>query len=305
MKRQDPESPLGRVAVLRGDRLVPLLADPHHPGPVRQQPWKDVLLERHVVSPGEIPEHEHPSLCLHLQITGQRDLEWWQSGKNAVEHTQPGSLIIIPPGTQDRLLWRGPSERLILSIENKALAQLASHLGARNPLEIRGAWSILDPALRILIAEMGNEAHAGWPLGALYADLLALSLQTNLIRNHSTQQLALPPHQGGLSLPKLKRAMEYMSANLAEDIGLEQIANAMELSPSHFAHQFRSSTGVTPYQYLLQQRLERAKSLLKTTKLPIQMVSPLTGFNYPANFVRTFRQRVGQSPDAWRKDHTP
>jgi AraC family transcriptional regulator len=303
MKRRDTERPLGRIAVVRGSHLVPLIAAPHDQIPIREQPWKDVLLERHIVRPGEIPEHEHPSLCLHLQIAGEQDFEWWQSGKNAIEHTQPGSLIVIPPGTRDRLRWQGSTERLILSVENDALKQLASQLGAQHPLEIRGAWSILAPPMRLLISEMGREAREGWPLGALYAHLLALGLQTNLIKNHSNQQVALPRLTGGLSLPKLKRAMEYMSANLAEDIGLEQIADEMGMSPSHFAHEFRNSTGATPYQYLLQQRLERAKGLLKTTRWPIQNVSVLTGFNYPANFVRTFRQRVGQSPDAWRKDH--
>ena len=303
MRGPEAERPSGRIAVVRDSQLVPLIDAPRDQIPTREQPWKDIVLERHIVRPGEIPEHEHPNLCLHLQLAGDREFEWWQSGRNAIEHTQPGSLIVVPPGTRDRLRWQGSSERLILSIEEDALQQLASQLGAQHTLEIRGAWSILDPSMRLLISEMGREAHDGWPLGALYANLLALSLKTSLIRNHSNQQIALPRLKGGLSVPRLKRAMEYMSANLAEDIGIEEIADDMGMSPSHFAHRFRNSTGTTPYQYLLQQRLERAKELLRTSKLPIQNVSVLSGFNYPANFVRTFRQRVGQSPDAWRKDH--
>jgi AraC family transcriptional regulator len=303
MRSPEAERPSGRVAVVRDAHLVPLIDVPRDRMSIREQPWKAIVLEQHTVRPGEIPEHEHPSLCLHLQIAGDREFEWWQSGKNAIEHTRPGSVIVIPPGTRDRLRWQGTSERLILSIEDDALKQLAAQLGAQHPLEIKGAWSILAPSMRLLISEMGREARDGWPLGALYANLLALGLQTNLIKNHSSQQIALPRLKGGLSLPKLKQAMEYMSANLAEDIGLEQIADEMRMSPSHFAHEFRNSTGTTPYQYLLQQRLERAKGLLKTTRLPIQNVSALTGFNYPANFVRTFRQRVGQPPEAWRKEH--
>jgi AraC family transcriptional regulator len=303
MRGPEAESPSGRIGVVRDSQLVPLIDAPRNQIPTREQPWKDIVLEQHIVRPGEIPEHEHLNLCLHLQIAGDREFEWWQSGKNAIEHTQPGSLIVVPPGTRDRLRWQGPSERLILSVEDDALQRLASQLGARHPLEIKGAWSILAPSTQLLISEMGREAREAWPLGALYANLLALSLETNLIKNHSSQQIALPRLKGGLGVPKLKRAMEYMSANLAEDMGLEQIADEMGMSPSHFAHEFRNSTGTTPYQYLLQQRLERAKGLLKTTRLPIQNVSVLAGFNYPANFVRTFRKRVGQSPDAWRKDH--
>ena len=304
MKMQDADSPQGRVAVVRGTQLVPLIATAHDRIPGRRQPWKGIVLERHTVQAGEIPEHEHPTLCLHLQVDGARDFEWWQSGKNAVETTRPGSLIVIPPGTRDRLRWQGSSERLIVSVESDPLQQLALQLGTRHSLDIRGAWSTFDPSMRLLISEMGREAREDWPLGTLYADLLALGLQTNLVRNHSNQQIALPGLKGGLGLPKLKRAMEYMTTNLAEDIGLTQIADELGLSESHFAHEFRTSTGATPYQYLLLQRLEKAKGLLKATKLPVQEIALLTGFNYSANFVRTFRERVGQAPAAWRRDQT-
>ncbi|QMV19176.1 helix-turn-helix domain-containing protein [Granulicella sp. 5B5] len=299
MKRQDIESPQGRVAVVRGRHLVPLLVS-QEATPTRLQPWNGVVLEQHRVAPGEILEHEHPTLCLHLQLAGTQSFEWWERGKNAVEPTRPGSLIVIPPGTRDRLRWQGHSERLVLSIENEPLEKLASQLGAQHPLEIKSAWSLFDSSLQHLMTEMGRETREGWPLGALYADLLALGLQTSLLRNHSNQQIS-PPFKGRLSLSLLKRAMEYITANLAEDIGLGQIARELGLSESHFAHEFRTSTGATPYQYLLQQRMEKAKALLRTTKLPIQNVSVLAGFRYPANFVRTFRQREGQSPDAWRR----
>ncbi|SEC37013.1 helix-turn-helix domain-containing protein [Terriglobus roseus] len=302
-KDTDDEGSSQRVTVLRNATLVPLLGSQEDRDAPRRQPWKGVVLERHVVQAGEIPEHEHPTLCLHLQLTGTRDFEWWQDGKNAVERTEPGSLIVIPPGTRDRLRWQGCSERLILSIQNDAMEEIAIQLGAQHALEIVGGWSLHSASLRLLLAEMGREAQESWPLGSLYADLLALGLQTNLIRNHATQPMALPVPKGGLSLPRLKQAMEYISDNLAEDIGLEEIATAMGLSASHFAHEFRSSTGATPYQYLLQQRLQRARSLLMSTTLPVQNVSALTGFQYPANFVRTFRQRIGQSPEAWRREH--
>src|SRR5579875_3850214 len=96
MREPDAERPSGRIAVFRGSDWVPLIATPRDQNPSPEQPWKDIVLERHIVGPGEIPEHEHPNLCLHLHIAGEREFEWWQDGKNAIEHTQPGSLIVIP-----------------------------------------------------------------------------------------------------------------------------------------------------------------------------------------------------------------
>ena len=194
--------------------------------------------------------------------------------------------------------WQGSSERLILSIENGALQTLASQFDIKATAEIKGAWAAADASLSYLVAEMGRETKTRWPLGTLYADLLSLSLKTALLRHHSAQQLAIPHLAGGLSLPRLRRAMEYISTNLSKDISLSEMAGAMEMSESHFAHEFRDATGLTPYQYLLSQRLERAKALLRATRLPIQTIALLTGFGSSNNFVRLFRQRGGVTPNA-------
>lgn len=290
----------GRITVVRDQRLVPLLPSTDDRSP-REQPWKGVLLERHLVQPSEIPEHEHPELCLHLQLSGEEDFEWWSGGHNALEHTQPGSLILIPPGTRDRLRWRGISERLIVSVNKGDLASLARELGTLQVPEFRARWSLKDQGFRQLVTAMGQEAKYEWPLGRLYADQLALGLKTRLLQIYSSAPVEIRTLKGGLSLPKLKRAMEYINANLAEDVHLKAIAKELDLSSSHFAHEFRNSTGQTPYQYLLEQRIAKAKQLLRMTDLPVQFVSGQAGFQSSVNFVRAFRQRTGYTPEAWRK----
>jgi len=267
-----------------------------------EQPWKDVLLERHFVQPSEIPEHEHPDLVLHLQLTGNDDFEWWSGNGNAVARTEPGSLILIPAGTRDRLRWAGRSERLILSVDQQSLPSFAEDIDPRWIPEFRADWSLRDQGLKQIVMEMGEQARSHWALGRLYADLLTMGLKTRLIQNHVVNPVWRPALKGGLSLPRLKRTMEFMNANLGEDVRLETIAKELGVSSSHFAHEFRNSTGQTPYQYLLEQRMATARHLLRTTKLPVQMISGLVGFSSPVNFVRAFRQRVGTTPDAWRKN---
>lgn len=288
-----------RISVVRDQHLVPLLQSAATPLP-SLQPWNGVLLEYHLVRPGEIPQHEHPELCLHLQLSGDQPFEWWSNGHNAVEPTRPGSLILIPPGTSDRLRWSAPSERLILSIKPDILTTLARDLGAARAPEFRQNWSFHSSALQHLLTEMDREARVGWPLGSLYAGLLATGLETQLLKSHAADPPRTPPLQGGLSLQLLKRAMEYINANLHQDIRLDEVAQVLSLSPSHFAHQFRNTTGRTPYQYLLDQRIARALQLLQETKLSIQYISAVTGFGSPVNFIRSFRQRIGVTPQRWR-----
>ena len=291
-----------RISVLRENKLVPLLPIGTDLGITREQPWEGLLLERHLVRAAEIPEHEHRDFCIHLQLSGAADFEWWSGGKHRIEKTEPGIAIVLPPGTSDRLLWRGESNRLILSIQSDQLSSFAADLGCVRVPEFNAKWAVRDHGLRHLITEMGREAQADWPLGSLYADLLRIGIQSQLLQNYALERVRIPESRGGIIMPRLRRALEYINENLESDLRLENIARELHLSPFHFAREFRSSTGQTPYQYLLDQRMEKAKTLLRIGRDSIQEIALDCGFSSTVNFTRTFRQRVGAPPGVWR-DH--
>ena len=91
-----------RISVIRNERIVPLL-----PGrPVKNSilsPLSGLIVETHNIGAIEIPEHEHSSFCLHLQNSGPVQMEWWSQGKYGKENHGPGSMILLTPGTRDRL----------------------------------------------------------------------------------------------------------------------------------------------------------------------------------------------------------
>jgi AraC family transcriptional regulator len=292
------DSGQSRISVVRGNEVVPLLpCAAHHVG---EQPWRGVLLERHEIPSMELPEHEHRELCLHLQVRGDDQMQWWSEGRHGVERTFPGSIMVVPPGTRDRTLWKGASERLIVSLKPGFLEEVASSADVRVP-EFKTGWSVNDAGLQRILAEMGREASEGWPLGRLYADLTAANLASALLRRHAFDPVNLGHARGGLPTPQLRRVMEFMTANMDRDLHLDEIAREAGLSSFHFAREFRSVTSQTPYQYLLDQRIDRAKWLLKNHAWAVQEVAAMTGFQSPVNFVRAFRQRVGVTPGAWRK----
>ena len=301
-----PGETKGRISVLRRDKVVPLLPDAaSRPGSVpRAQPWQHTLLEHHRVGAIEIPEHEHGHLCLHLQLSGESELEWWNEGRNRVVETTPGAMILVGAGTRDRVRWSMPNERVILSVRPELLQRAASELGASALTDVatlRNQWSLRDPALEHVVARMYREAVEGFPLGALYAGMLESELAATLLRRHGETALPALRTKGQLPWHKLQRAMEFLTANLGRDVRLEEAAAAVELSPFHFAHEFRATTGQTPYQYLLGQRMDRAKALLRGTDWEVQEIAGQTGFGSAASFVRAFRQKVGMAPGAWRK----
>ena len=106
---------------------------------------------------------------------------------------------------------------------------------------------------------------------------------------------------GGLSGYKLKRVQEFVDANLEEDLSLAELAEVADLSQFHFARAFRRSTGQTPQQYLMQQRIERAKQLLSKDDLPIVEISLRTGFKNQSHFTTLFRKFTKFTPKLWRE----
>ncbi len=99
---------------------------------------------------------------------------------------------------------------------------------------------------------------------------------------------------------RVRAAMDYVCSHLAEEVSLDALAAESGLSISRLAHLFRQQTGLTPFQYLEQQRLDRAARLLELTSRSIQAIAHDVGFADPFYFSSRFRRRTGQSPRAYR-----
>lgn len=139
------------------------------------------------------------------------------------------------------------------------------------------------------------------PLETLYADSLSLAL---LIRLVCLGQASIPALKikSGLSSRHLKLVKEYLCARLGEAVALSELASLTNLSRPYFCRAFRNSTGLTPYQWFLHARIERAKEHLNEGILPISEIALLVGFADQAHFSKVFRKIVGSSPALWRRE---
>lgn len=106
-----------------------------------------------------------------------------------------------------------------------------------------------------------------------------------------------------LHLGDIRTAIRFIEENLSERITLEDIARAGNMSKSHLNEWFRTVTGMTPYEYLLVSRVERAVELLRATGMTVLAVSEACGFSNLANFNKAFKKRTGLTPQTYRKSH--
>ena len=120
---------------------------------------------------------------------------------------------------------------------------------------------------------------------------------------HLATRYARPPESAGysgLAPHRLQRVLGIVDERLAEPIQVRELADAVHMSPYHFARMFKQSTGHPPHLYITWQRMDRAKQLLAQTDLPLAEVAIRVGYQTQAHFTGVFHARVGMTPRAYR-----
>jgi len=107
--------------------------------------------------------------------------------------------------------------------------------------------------------------------------------------------------RGHLSKRQTKLVLDYITANLARNINISEIASVADLSRFHFARAFKCTTGKSPYNYILSQRIERSIALLSSGKSSVEDVARGVGFRSAAQFRRAFFNATGSTPQAFRR----
>jgi len=158
-----------------------------------------------------------------------------------------------------------------------------------------------DPCIERLSQALLFADESFTSFGQMYVDSINLALVSRLLELRLRVPLQ-PAQERRSALPKwrLKRAVEYIDAHLADSIGLEDVAQAAGLTRMHFAAQFRAATGLRPHEYLLRRRIECAQQLLADEEYSLLDAAQLAGFRSQAHFTTVFKRVVGSTPKRWR-----
>lgn len=135
----------------------------------------------------------------------------------------------------------------------------------------------------------------------LYVSHVANALLSRLTTQHGTSSAHFRQAKGGLAAWQERRAKEMLLANINGSIGLEELAAECRLSRSHFARAFKISTGSSPHRWLINERLERAKSLLLRTDLALEQIAATCGFFDASHLTRVFAHATNFPPGSWRR----
>ena len=188
-----------------------------------------------------------------------------------------------------------------MAIAPNLLNRLEADCSLSGNVEIEYRVMFADPTILHLAQLFKSEILNPGLAGTLYTESLTNVLAVHLLRNYSGRALAPVVPDGALDDLKLNSLKDFIEENIAEDLTIVKMADVVHMSQFHFARAFRRTTGFTPQQYLMQQRIELAKELLAKNDLPIVEISLKTGFKNQSHFTTLFRKYTKFTPKLWRE----
>lgn len=264
--------------------------------------WTGLKAHRAQVVPGVLREHSDVFHHINIALSGDvctRKISGNGRAFNLKGGT--GEFCITPAGQYISAHWDNPLDNLGLLFDPEFVRRTALENRFSPTFELLDSGNNQDSLIpHIGLALLANR-DSETPAGKLYTDSLIQTLTLHLLKNYSTASFRQENTNGGLSGYKLRHVQEYINENLSEDLSLAEIAEVAGLSQFHFARAFRKTTGQTPQQYLMRQRIERAKELLAKKDTPIIEISLQTGFKNQSHFTTLFRKFTKLTPKTWRE----
>jgi AraC family transcriptional regulator len=215
-----------------------------------------------------------------------------------------GSISVQSAMAPRRFAWDKPIQVMDLYLDESALNEILVNDFDRNAegfelrSEIAGGDALIEQIARHLAAELRSPG----PAGRLLAQSLKCVLAVHLIRHWSNVTSRTELARGGLAPARLRRVLEYLDANLPQDLSLADLAGVAELSETHFCRAFKQATGLAPHQYLIHRRVRRARELLARREHTLAEVALALGSSSQSHFTSHFRRLTGTTPKRFRDE---
>jgi len=259
--------------------------------------WTSAFASTQREQPFEGRFHELSDCLMVLHRGGPIDVAFNLGGRSVSRHIPKGGIFFLPAGHECNVHLRGPLDTTHIYLRahlfeteggpQAAAAGLAPIFGER------------DSVLEHLACAVGEIVAESAP--SLSVDPIAQALANRFIDINFKKPAGPARRDYRLTDRQLRRVREFIDQNIDTDIRLGAMAAACGVSPDYFLRMFKSTVGVSPYQYLLNQRVERAKILLSDVTCSLAEVALRCGFSHQEHLSRMFRRFTGVAPGRYRR----
>lgn len=161
-----------------------------------------------------------------------------------------------------------------------------------------------DTLLHRLVERLAGQTQQSGAAATLFRQSLAQTVQLHIAEHYpvSPRPAHLDNPDRHLDQQAQQIVIDYLHSELDNRIDLDELAAMVDMTASRFLSAFSAAFATTPHQYLIEQRIQRAKALLSGTTASITDISVIVGFSTPSHFATTFKQRIGITPTAYRNN---
>lgn len=263
--------------------------------------WNGIRLRHYHLPAHELLEYSPRQHVIIAHYQNRLSVERTLDGQKKSLEINRGDITIVPANTSHSSRWHEALEIIVLILDPEFMARVAHEWIDPNLVRLAPHFSNPDPFISQIALLLKNALRDPTTDSRFYAESMAVALSAHAIENYSVKEFSPPNYLGGLPKHKLRESKEYISEHLDKDISLESIANRIGMSRYHFSRMFKQSTGLTPYQYLIECRLKKTQELLVNTNLSIADIAHITGFSTHSHLTKTFRQHLSVTPQKYRQ----
>ena len=233
-----------------------------------------------------------------LSVLTERKID----GRLKQEQNVRGDCIIVPANTSHQATWEYEGSALTIAIDPLVFAQSIYEVVDPDQIELLPQFATPDP----LISQIGLALKSSLTMHSkssrLYAESLVNTLIVHLLEHYSVPCNPFKSVTGKLPQYKLQQIIDYISAYLDRDLSIRELSNVVQMSPHYFSRLFKITTGITPHQYIIRCRIERAKNLLQQNQLSIANIAKEVGFADQSHLHRHFKRLVGVTPKSYLRE---
>ncbi|HEY1147726.1 MAG TPA: AraC family transcriptional regulator [Pseudoduganella sp.] len=223
-------------------------------------------------------------------------LSFREAGKLTHVPLSDRDISIIPAGLPHSFQGDEPANLTTIWIAAGFLRTLAAQ-HAMDEHVLAGRYAVFDPFLLHFARSMAQQLQHGGTLDRAYLDAAAIVIGQHLLRSYS----AAPDNTAaGLPRHKLRRALDFIGHHFRDDIGFQDIAEHVGISPYHFARMFKQATGESPHQFIMRCRIDAAKRMLAESDKAISDIAFEVGYRSQSYFTTRFSMLAGMPPAAYR-----
>jgi len=270
--------------------------------------WSTISVELRSHGVSEVPAFvpQHVEVC--LVVAGNSDGLVRRTAAGLCQEAMPttGAIWLSPAGDSKGIEITAPiPQTMHLYLPTALFDRLKDdfNLPVAPAQSIRHAGGIGDDVIDHIGRSILSEVDAETAASRVYVEAASLTLAARLLQKHCDSGACASTESSAHSLDhtRLHRVLDYIVANIGDDITLVNLARIAGYSPFHFARKFTLAMGIPPHRYISRMRLEKAMAELAAGKLPLAEIALNAHFSSQASFTRAFHRATGMTPKEYRR----